>query len=92
MSRAQKIGRIFLVGLTLVVGSILAAMLVALGIFVIQRGYAVLGSVPELWNGLEIILVGICVNAVCVAMLLQIKRADRKLMIAPSTSAQKYGT
>jgi len=80
MSLTQKIGRIFLVALTLTISCILAAMLEAVIIFVIQRGHAMLSSIPELLSGLEIILAGICVNAVCVAILLQIRKADRKLI------------
>jgi hypothetical protein len=80
MSLAQKLSRSFLVTLTLVVICILTTMLGAVGIFMIERGRNMLGSVPELLRGLEIIFTGICVNAICVAVLLQIKKADRKLM------------
>ena len=80
MSVAQKMGRTFLVTMTLVVICILTTMMGALGIFVIQRGRAMLGSIPELLRGLEIVFAGICVNAICVAVLLHIKRADRKLI------------
>ena len=80
MSRTQKVGRAFLVTLTLVVGCILAAMLGAVGIFVVQRGSGMLGSHAELLGGLEIIFAGTCVNAICVTVLLQIRKAERKLM------------
>jgi hypothetical protein len=80
MSVPQKIGRAFLVTLTLVISCILAAMVGGIGIFVVQRGHDMMGSVPELLRGLEIIFAGACVNVICVAVLLQIKRADRKLI------------
>ena len=79
MGRTQKIGRAFLVTLTLVVGCILTAMLGALGIFVVQRGREMLGSIPELLSGLEIIFAGACVNAICLTVLLQIRKAEQKL-------------
>jgi len=80
MSVTQKIGRTFLVTMTLVVICILTTMLGAIGIFVIERGRDMLGSIPELRRGVVIIFAGICVNAICVAVLLHIKKADRKLM------------
>lgn len=83
MNRSQKIGRVFLVTLTLVISCTLTAMLGALGIFVIERGRVMLASIPDLLSGLEIIFASISVNAICVAVLLQIRRADRKLMTTP---------
>jgi len=82
MSLAQKAGRVILLTATLVVGSILIAMLGALGLFVMERGRA-MGSAPEFLNGVAIILVGIAVNATCVIVLIQIKKADTKLVPRP---------
>jgi uncharacterized membrane protein YidH (DUF202 family) len=79
MSLAQKAGRVILLTATLVVGSILIAMLGALGLFVMERGRE-MGSTPEFLNGVAIILVGIAVNATCVIVLVQIKKADTKLV------------
>lgn len=80
MTRSQKVGRIFLITITLVVNSILFAMVGASLIFLLERGTAMLNSVPALMEGLVIILTSIFVNALCVSVLLQIKKADRKLM------------
>jgi len=80
MNRTQKVGRAFLVTLTVLVGCILTAMLGAVGIFVIQRGRDMLGSNAGLLAGLEIIFAGACVNAICVAVLLQIRKAEQKLI------------
>jgi hypothetical protein len=79
MTFNQKVGRALLLTATLVVGSILVAMLGALGLFVMERGREI-GSTPELLKGVGIILVGIAVNATCVAILIHIKRADTKLV------------
>ena len=76
---AQKAGRVFLLTATLVVGSILVAMLGALGLFVMDRGYK-MGSTPEFINGVCIILIGISVNIACVFILFQLKKADNKLV------------
>jgi ACR3 family arsenite efflux pump ArsB len=57
-------------------------MLGALGLFVLERGRE-MGSAPEFLNGVGIILVGIAVNAACVLVLVQIKRADNKLVPPP---------
>jgi len=79
LSVAQKVGRVALLSATLVVGSVLVAMLGALGLFVMERGRE-LGSMPELFKGLGIILVGILVNAACVVILVHLKKADNKLV------------
>jgi len=79
MTLAQKAGRIFLFCATLVVGSILVAMLGAVGLFVMEKGRE-MDSMPEFLNGLGIIVVGIVVNAICVFVLLHFKKADTKLV------------
>ena len=82
MTIAQKAGRVILLTATLVVGSVLLAMLGALGLFVMERGRE-LGSVPQFLNGVGIILVGIVVNATCVIILFHLKKADNKLVPPP---------
>ena len=79
MTIAQKAGRVVLLTSTLVVGSVLLAMLGALGLFLMERGRA-MGSAPEFLKGVGIILVGIAVNATCVIVLVHIKKADTKLV------------
>jgi len=79
MNFAQKIGRVVLLTSTLVVGSVLVAMLGALGLYLVERGRE-MDNAPELLNGAGIILLGIAVNATCVIILLQIKKADNKLL------------
>ena len=79
----QKINRSFLVTTALVVNCILLAMLVALGVYVLERGERMLSDIPDLMNALGIIFVGICVNVICVIVLFQVKKADRKLMEQP---------
>jgi len=79
MTLAQKTGRVFLFCATLVVGSILVAMLGAVGLFVMEKGRE-MDSMPEFLNGLCIIAVGIVVNVICVLVLFHIKKADHKLV------------
>ena len=79
MTFKQKVGRVLLLSGTLVVGSILVSMLGALGIYLIERGRE-LDSTTEFFNGMGIILLGISVNTLCVMALVQIKRADHKLI------------
>ena len=86
MNGMQKVGRIFLVTVTLVVSCILAAMLGALGIFIVERGRYMISNASELVGDLGIIFVSICVNILCVIVLLQIRKADRKLIPTPSHS------
>jgi hypothetical protein len=79
MTVPQKAGRVIFLTCTLVIASVLVAMLGALGIFVLERGRE-MRSTPELMDGLGIILLGVSVNACCVFILVQIKRADNKLV------------
>ena len=75
----QKVGRVILLTATLVVGSVLVAMLGALGLFLVEQGRQ-MGNVPEFYNGVAIILAGVAVNIGCVFILVQIKRADNRLV------------
>lgn len=79
MTVSQKVGRVVLLSGTLVIGSILVAMISALGLYIMERGRE-LGNTPEFYKGLVIILTGIVVNTFCVLILVQLKRADHKLI------------
>ena len=79
MTTSQKVGRVVLLSSTLVFGSILVAMLGALGLYLMERGRE-LQDTPEFYKGLVIILTGIVVNTFCVLILVQIKRVDHKLI------------
>jgi hypothetical protein len=79
MTFAQKVGRVVLLSGTLVVGSILVAMIGALGLYLMEKGRE-LGNTPEFLQGLGIIVVGIVVNTICVLVLIQLKHADHKLI------------
>jgi hypothetical protein len=79
MSLAQKTGRILVLSGTLVVGSILVAMIGAVGLYLMERGRE-LGSAPEFLKGVSIIVAGIVVNTICVLVLVQFKHADHKLI------------
>jgi hypothetical protein len=79
MTFVQKVGRVVLLTSTLVVGSIMVAMLGALGLYLMERGRE-FGSKPEFLNGVCVIMVGVVVNAICVLILVQIKKADHKLV------------
>ena len=85
MTFAQKVGRVFLLTSTLVIGSILVAMLGAVGLYLMERGRE-MGSAPEFLNGLCIIAIGVAVNAACVLILVHLKKADHHLVppIRPS--------
>ncbi len=82
MSVMQKTGRVLVLSGTLVVASILAAMLGALTLFLVERGRE-LGERPNFYSGLGILLAGLAVNFGCVFVLLQIKKADTHLVPPP---------
>ncbi len=79
MTVVQRTGRVIVLTATLVIGSILVAMIGSVGLFLMEKGRE-LRSTPEFFDGLGIILVGVIVNFSCVLVLVQIKRADRKLI------------
>jgi uncharacterized membrane protein YidH (DUF202 family) len=79
MTLTQKVGRVLLLSGTLVVGSVLVAMIGALGLYLMEKGRE-LGNTPEFFQGVLIIVTGIIVNTVCVLVLIQFKNADHKLI------------
>ena len=79
MTFTQKVGRVLLLSGTLIVGSVLVAMFGAVGLYLMEKGRE-LGDTPEIYKGLIIILTGIVVNTFCVLILVQLKRADHKLI------------
>ena len=79
MTLAQKAGRVLLLSGTLVVGSVLVAMIGALGLYLMEKGRE-LGNTPEFFQGVAIIVTGIVVNTICVLVLIQFKNADHKLI------------
>ena len=79
MTFRQKVGRVVLLSTTLVIGSIVVAMLGAVGLYLIEKAHE-LDSTPEFLQGLAVIVVGVGVNGLCLAILLQVKRADHKLL------------
>ena len=79
MNLAQKTGRILLFTAALVIASILFAMVGAVGLYIMECGRE-LRDVPEFYHGLMIVTVGVGVNIGCVFVLLQIKKADTKLL------------
>lgn len=83
MNWAQKIARVALVTVSLLITCILMAMLSSLVIFIVQRGLHMLRSGSEFMGGLVIIFVGITVNIVCVMILVEMSKADGRLMTPP---------
>jgi hypothetical protein len=80
MTFVQKVGRVFLVTGALFTFSIFSALFVALGIFLLDRlELGQTGGYP-LVKILAILLDSVLVNAVCVFILLQIKRLDETLI------------
>jgi hypothetical protein len=76
----QKLGRVLLVTITLVTICIISSLVLALAVFVLQRSHEVLIGIPQLINVLTILAVSIGVNIVCVRMLFEIRRLDRRLI------------
>jgi len=86
MSFGQKLGRIFRFSLILVIICILVALVLASAIFVVQECKLVVNSVPEMLTGIAIVLASLIVNALCVRVLLEIRKLDSKV-VSPSQSS-----
>jgi len=79
MSLGQKIGRIFNVCLALLVICILTAITAAAFIFGVQQTCLIMGKASESLLGLEIIALGLSVNAICFYAVLRVRKLDLKL-------------
>ena len=84
MNWRQKVGKVFLVTISLFVTCVLMAMLCALVIYIIQRGWRMLHDGSEFMAGLIIIVAGVSVNVVCVMILLEMSKTDGRLMASHS--------
>jgi len=89
MTFPEKVWRIVLVSVTLVVTSILAAMLAALGLYLVEQGRQIVASIPRFKSGLAIVAVGLVVNSLCVWVLFVIIKADHKLMASTTKPGEK---
>jgi hypothetical protein len=85
LSLVQKSGRALLVVVTLVTLCIISALVLSLFFFIFQRSREVLVGIPQLEYVLTILFVSIAVNVVCVMILFQIKKLDRKLIPDPGS-------
>jgi len=80
MSRLQKVARVFVFTLALLMICILSSMLAALGIFLFQHLRHMFSGISVLAGDIGIIFVSMLINAICVMVLLKIKNADQKLI------------
>ena len=88
MTLAQKLGRIFLFTTTLVIISVLSSTLAAAAIFAFQHSLKTSGGYAELAGDVGIIYFSMMVNAVCVIVLLGIRKADHKLIPPAASTSQ----
>ena len=88
LTHVQKTARIFLFTMALVMLCILLSMLAAAGVFVLEHARRMIGSFSELAGDLGIIFVSMMINTICVIVLLEISKADRKLIPPPETPTQ----
>jgi ABC-type Fe3+-siderophore transport system permease subunit len=79
MTFSQKTGRVVFFSAMLVIASVLFAMAAAVGLYLLERARE-LHDTPGFYHGVVIILFGVAVNTGCVFVLLQIKKADTKLL------------
>jgi hypothetical protein len=85
MTLLQKVGRVFLVTLSLFTFSVFSGLVIALGLFLVQRiESGQVGDYP-MARMLAILLDSLLVNVICVFILLQIKRLDETLIPPPDS-------
>jgi hypothetical protein len=85
LSLLQKGWRVLLVTVTLVTLCIIVSLAASLGFFAWQRSREFLEGVPQVRNGITILLASVLVNAGCIFTLLHIKKLDRKLIPKPGS-------
>jgi hypothetical protein len=88
MTHRQKLGRVCLITCSLVLLCILSAMILAVIIFLAQRTHQAVSSLLALDFRQALVIGGIlilsaCVNALCLLVLLYVRRLDRRLMSSP---------
>ena len=74
MRFGQKIARVFSVSLTLLVISLLSALIVSLGAWAIEQVRLKIITDPELITALCIVVTSLSVNALCVMVVLKVKK------------------
>jgi hypothetical protein len=88
MTQGQKVGRVLLVATSLVIICIISAMLLASFVFLVQRMKEVVSAILAsdfsfIMNVVGILVLSISVNAICVLVLLYVRRMDQTLMMPP---------
>jgi hypothetical protein len=83
LSALQKAWRIVLITVTLVTLCIISALVLVVGVYVVQRSGEALQGIPQLRKAAAILVTSIVVNAACVFALLQIKKLDRRVIPKP---------
>jgi len=83
MTRMQKVSRVFLFTMALLMVCVISSMAAAVGIYALQRGHQMLMGFPMLVDDVAIIAASMIVNTICVLVLLRIKHADQKLFPPP---------
>jgi len=80
LTLAQKAWRSALITVTLVTLCIVFALVASLGCFAWQRSREFVEGVPQVRNGITILIASVLINSACIFALLQIKKLDRKLV------------
>jgi len=83
MTRLQKVSRVFLFTMALMMLCIICSMAASVGIYILQRGHQMLLGFPMLVDDVAIIGASMIINTICVLVLLKIKSADQKLFPPP---------
>ena len=91
MSRLQKIARVILFTITLLMLCILTSMFAAVGIFAFQHASHMFSGIPQLVGDIGIVFVSMLVNTLCVLVLLKVKSADEKLIPPTEPPTQPGG-
>jgi hypothetical protein len=80
MTQLQKVARVLLFTMALIVICIITSMLAAVGLFLLQHVHRMFTNHAETIGDIGIIFISMLINALCVMVLLKIKHADQKLI------------
>ncbi len=89
MTQMQKLKHIFAFVTTLLVISVLSSLLAASGIYILEHVYRWSQGYKEWFGDIGIIFIGMTINTLCVLIILEFRKPNRKQAAQPESAQQE---